>query len=77
MANWTFNFIVSLTFLLLIDALGPQRRFFFYAGDLRAHVLLLQGAGPGDQGQAPRGHHECRSSRRRARRAPAADDVIA
>ena len=26
MANWTFNFIVSLTFLLLIEALGPHRR---------------------------------------------------
>lgn len=31
MANWTFNFIVSLTFLLLIDALGQSGAFFFYA----------------------------------------------
>jgi SP family galactose:H+ symporter-like MFS transporter len=31
MANWTFNFIVSLTFLLLIDALGRSGAFFFYA----------------------------------------------
>jgi SP family galactose:H+ symporter-like MFS transporter len=31
MANWTFNFIVSLTFLLLIDALGQAGTFFFYA----------------------------------------------
>ena len=31
MANWTFNFIVSLTFLLLIDALGQSGTFFFYA----------------------------------------------
>jgi sugar porter (SP) family MFS transporter len=30
MANWTFNFIVSLTFLLLIDALGQSGTFFFY-----------------------------------------------
>jgi SP family galactose:H+ symporter-like MFS transporter len=32
MANWMFNFIVSLTFLLLIDALGQGGAFLFYAG---------------------------------------------
>ena len=32
MANWLFNFFVSLTFLLLIDALGRGGAFFFYAG---------------------------------------------
>jgi len=32
MANWLFNFIVSLTFLLLVDALGRDGAFFFYAG---------------------------------------------
>ena len=31
MANWLFNFIVSLTFLLLIDALGSGGAFLFYA----------------------------------------------
>ena len=31
MANWLFNFIVSLTFLLLVDALGRDGAFFFYA----------------------------------------------
>ena len=31
MANWTFNFIVSLTFLVLIDELGQAGTFFFYA----------------------------------------------
>lgn len=31
MANWTFNFLVSLTFLLLIDSLGRSGAFFFYA----------------------------------------------
>jgi MFS transporter, SP family, galactose:H+ symporter len=31
MANWTFNFIVSLTFLLLIEALGRPGAFWFYA----------------------------------------------
>ena len=31
MANWLFNFIVSLTFLLLIDALGRGGAFGFYA----------------------------------------------
>ncbi len=30
MANWTFNFIVSLTFLLLIDALGSSGTFVLY-----------------------------------------------
>jgi sugar porter (SP) family MFS transporter len=32
MANWTFNFIVSLTFLLLIDALGRSGAFWLYGG---------------------------------------------
>lgn len=30
MANWAFNFIVSLTFLLLIEALGQSGAFWFY-----------------------------------------------
>jgi MFS transporter, SP family, galactose:H+ symporter len=32
MANWTFNFIVSLTFLVLIDALGRSGAFWLYGG---------------------------------------------
>jgi predicted tellurium resistance membrane protein TerC len=32
MANWTFNFIVSLTFLVLIDALGRTGAFWLYEG---------------------------------------------
>ncbi len=31
MANWTFNFIVSLTFLLLIEAVGRSGAFWTYA----------------------------------------------
>jgi sugar porter (SP) family MFS transporter len=31
MTNWFFNFLVSLTFLLLIDALGNSGAFFFYS----------------------------------------------
>lgn len=31
MTNWFFNFVVSLTFLLLIDALGNSGTFFFYS----------------------------------------------
>jgi MFS family permease len=31
MANWTFNFIVSLTFLPLIDGVGRSGAFWFYA----------------------------------------------
>ncbi|MGN6254875.1 MAG: MFS transporter [Solirubrobacterales bacterium] len=30
MANWTFNFVVSLAFLLLIEALGRPGAFWFY-----------------------------------------------
>lgn len=32
MANWTANFVVSLTFLLLIDSLGRTGAFWLYAG---------------------------------------------
>jgi MFS family permease len=32
MANWTFNFIVSLTFLLLIEAAGRSGAFWIYGG---------------------------------------------
>ncbi len=32
MANWTFNFIVSLTFLLLIEAVGRSGAFWLYGG---------------------------------------------
>ncbi len=32
MANWAFNFIVSLTFLLLIEALGRSGAFRLYGG---------------------------------------------
>jgi sugar porter (SP) family MFS transporter len=40
MANWTFNFIVSLTFLLLIDAAGRSGTFFIYAGICGLTVLF-------------------------------------
>ncbi len=40
MANWTFNFIVSLTFLLLIDALGRSGAFWFY-GAIGAVTLVF------------------------------------
>jgi MFS transporter, SP family, galactose:H+ symporter len=32
MANWTFNFIVSLTFLLLIEAVGRTGAFWLHGG---------------------------------------------
>lgn len=32
MANWAFNFIVSLTFVTLIDELGRDGAFFLYGG---------------------------------------------
>jgi predicted MFS family arabinose efflux permease len=32
MANWTFNFIVALTFLPLIDFAGRSGAFWIYAG---------------------------------------------
>ena len=56
MANWTFNFIVSLTFLLLIEALGRAGAFWFYGGDRRPHPVVLLEVRAGDQGQAPGGH---------------------
>jgi sugar porter (SP) family MFS transporter len=40
MANWTFNFIVSLTFLLLIEALGRAGAFWFY-GAIGGLTLLF------------------------------------
>ena len=56
MANWFFNFLVSLTFLLLIDALGNSGAFFFYSAVCVRHVLLLPPPRPGDEGQASGGH---------------------
>ena len=44
MANWTFNFIVSLTFLLLIEALGRSGAFWFYGGDRHPHPLASAGS---------------------------------
>ncbi|MET0304729.1 MAG: sugar porter family MFS transporter [Solirubrobacterales bacterium] len=40
MANWTFNFIVSLTFLLLIEELGRSGAFWFY-GAIGALTLVF------------------------------------
>ncbi len=62
MANWLFNFIVSLTFLLLIDALGSGGAFLFYAAICVVTFFFCKALVPGDEGQAPRGHHR-RSSR--------------
>ncbi len=56
MANWTFNFIVSLTFLLLIEALGRSRRLLVLRRDRPLHPRLLLEVRAGDQGQAARGH---------------------
>ena len=52
MANWTFNFIVSLTFLLLIEALGRSRRLLVLRRDRHPHPRLLLEVRAGDQGQA-------------------------
>ena len=40
MANWTFNFIVSLTFLLLIEALGRTGAFWFYGGSASSPLIF-------------------------------------
>ncbi len=56
MANWTFNFIVSLTFLLLIEALGRIGRLLVLRRDRHPHPRLLLEVRAGDQGQAARGH---------------------
>jgi len=55
MANWTFNFIVSLTFLLLIEALGRSGLLALRL-DRPADPGLLLEAGARDQGQTARGH---------------------
>ena len=56
MANWTFNFIVSLTFLLLIEGLGRTGAFWFYARDRPGHPLVLLEVRAGDEGQTPGGN---------------------
>ncbi len=65
MANWTFNFIVSLTFLLLIDALGRSGAFWFYGCDRHPHPRLLLEARAGDEGQTAGGHPGVLSGARR------------
>ena len=52
MANWLFNFIVSLTFLPLIDALGRGGAFLFYAAICVVTFFFCRAAGAGDEGQA-------------------------
>ena len=56
MANWTFNFIVSLTFLLLIEALGKSGAFWFYGAIGILTLVFCWKLVPGDEGQTPRGH---------------------
>ena len=73
MANWTFNFIVSLTFLLLIEALGRTGAFWFYGGDRHAHPLVLLEVRPGDEGQAAGGHPGSASKRGPGSRAATRD----
>jgi sugar porter (SP) family MFS transporter len=52
MANWTFNFIVSLTFLLLIDALGRSGAFFFYAAICLLTFFFCRALVPETKGKA-------------------------
>jgi MFS family permease len=52
MANWTANFAVSLTFLLLIEALGPSGCLLVLRGGWGGDAGLLLEAGAGDEGQA-------------------------
>ena len=67
MANWTFNFIVSLTFLLLIEALGRAGAFWFYAAIGVLTLWFCWKLRAGDEGQTARGD---RGGVRSARRYP-------
>jgi SP family galactose:H+ symporter-like MFS transporter len=51
MANWLFNFIVSLTFLLLIDALGRGGAFLFYAAICALTFLFCRALVPETKGK--------------------------
>jgi sugar porter (SP) family MFS transporter len=51
MANWLFNFIVSLTFLLLIDALGRGGAFLFYAAICGVTFLFCRALVPETKGK--------------------------
>jgi MFS family permease len=51
MANWLFNFIVSLTFLLLIDALGQGGAFLFYAAICALTFLFCRALVPETKGK--------------------------
>ena len=85
MANWLFNFIVSLTFLLLDRRDRPRRRVLLLRGDLRGDVRLLPHAGAGDEGQDSGGDsggvsvpgREAPARRGRRRDCIAADDAAA
>jgi MFS transporter, SP family, galactose:H+ symporter len=52
MANWTFNFAVSLTFLPLIDAAGRSATFFIYAGICVFTVLFCWKVVPETKGRS-------------------------
>jgi sugar porter (SP) family MFS transporter len=69
MANWFFNFLVSLTFLSLIDALGRGGAFFFYAGMCAITFIFCMRLVPETKGkhlEEITGYFEERAARRRA-----------
>jgi sugar porter (SP) family MFS transporter len=51
MANWFFNFVVSLTFLLLIDGLGQSGAFFFYAAICVVTLIFCRALVPETKGK--------------------------
>ena len=51
MANWFFNFVVSLTFLSLIDALGRGGAFLFYAAMCAITVVFCARLVPETKGK--------------------------
>jgi hypothetical protein len=51
MANWTFNFIVALTFLPLIDLLGRSGAFWLYAGVCLATFVFCRVLVPETKGK--------------------------
>ena len=78
MVQWIANLAVSLTFLLLIHAIGKPATFWLYAGLCLAAIVFTACLRPGDEREDARGDRGVLAQPRRAefeagRRAPSAE----